>query len=270
MKIFSKNKNIVIGAIHFPPLYGYPDFPGVDTALENALKDLKSFEDGGVDAVILENNYDIPHKTFVDPEVSQMLEYLALKIKEKTKLPIGISVLWNDYKTALTVAKRAGLSFVRIPVFVDKVETSYGIMEHKAYEVIKFRKSIGVENVALFTDIHVKHSKILSKHSITESALLAMEKGSDAIIITGRWTGDAPSFVELQQVRKQIGEFPLFCGSGVSADNVKKLFCVADGAIVSTSVKTGEDDSKEINIKGYDQRIDIGKVKKLMSATAID
>ena len=270
MKIFNKDKNIVIGAIHFPPLYGYPDFPGVSIALENALKDLRVFEAGGVDAVILENNYDIPHKTLVDPEVSEMLEYLSKKIKEKTKLPVGISVLWNDYKTALMVAKNAGLSFVRIPVFVDRVETSYGIMEPKADEVVEFRQSIGVENVALLTDIHVKHSKILSKHSITESALLAIGKGADALIVTGRWTGEAPDLKQLQSVRDKIGDFPILCGSGVSAENIEKLFRFANGGIVSTSVKTGENDCSQVNVKGYNQRIDVDKVKKLINATAID
>ncbi len=61
-KIFKKTNNIVIGAIHFPPLLGYPDFPGLDVCLKNAIDDLRAFEKGGVDGVIIENNYDIPHK----------------------------------------------------------------------------------------------------------------------------------------------------------------------------------------------------------------
>ena len=108
-KIFKKDKNIIIGAIHFPPLLGYADFPGFKIALDNALKDLKAFEKGGADAVIIENNYDIPHKAFVDPSVVASLTYLGEKIKQATKLPTGISVLWNDYCTALSIAKTLGL-----------------------------------------------------------------------------------------------------------------------------------------------------------------
>lgn len=262
-KIFGKEKDILIGAIHFPPLPGYEGFPGLDVALQNALKDLEAFEKGGVDAIVIENNYDIPHKTLVDKEVADALEYLATKIKEKTSLPIGISVLWNDYITALTISKKVGLKFVRIPVFVDKVETSYGIMEPKANEVVEFRKSIGAEDVLLFTDIHVKHSKLLSSLSIVESAKLAIEKGSDALIVTGRWTGDAPDLSEIAQVREAVGDFAILCGSGVDYLNVKSLFSVANGAIVSTSVKQGDLDSKQINMKGYDSRIDSEKVKLL-------
>src|ERR1035437_5979875 len=141
-KIFKKEKNITIGAIHFPSLLGYKNFPGFDIAFKNALLDLKSFEQGGINAVIFENNYDIPHKTFVDSTVSNSMFYLIGKLKTHTNLPIGISVLWNDYKTALSIAKILDLQFIRIPVFVDKVKTQYGIIKVDPKDVISFRKSI--------------------------------------------------------------------------------------------------------------------------------
>lgn len=264
-RVFNKEKNIVIGAIHFPPLVGYSDFPGLEVALQNAILDLRAFEVGGVDAVIVENNYDIPHKTFVSPEVAEALGYLSKKIKDATSLPVGISVLWNDYKTALTVANNVGLKFIRVPVFVDRVETSYGIMDPKADEVIKFQKEIRAEGIALFTDIHVKHSKILSNYTIVESAKLAIKKGADALIVTGRWTGEAPDLRELEEVQEAIGDFPIFCGSGVDDNNIIKLFNIANGAIVSTSVKKGDGDIKKVNIKGYEQRVDKTKVSILKS-----
>ena len=31
---FTKDSNILIGAIHFPPLLGYSEFPGMATALD--------------------------------------------------------------------------------------------------------------------------------------------------------------------------------------------------------------------------------------------
>lgn len=260
-KIFSKNKNVIIGAIHFPPLSGYKDFPGREVALKNALMDLSALEKGGVDGIIIENNYDIPHKTFVTKEVADDLEFLSREIKKSTKLPIGISVLWNDYITALNISKKVELDFIRVPVFVDDVETTYGSMGGKANDVIEFRKEIGAENVALFTDIHVKHAKILSPHTLVESARLATQKGSDALVVTGKWTGDAPNINDLKIVRNAVGEFPVLCGSGVDAENIRTLFTYANGAIVSTSLKEGGTKEGEINIKPYNSRINTNKVK---------
>lgn len=264
-KIFKKNKNIVIGAIHFPPLLGYKDFPGFDIALKNALDDLKALEEGGVDGIIFENNYDIPHESEVGPEIVATMTYLGEKIKSATKLPVGISVLWNDYRTALSIARTLNLQFIRIPVFVDKVKTDYGIVEGESKKVIDFRKLIGAEGVAIFTDIHVKHAKLLSKHDLVTSAKLAVKNKSDAIIITGKWTGDAPPMDELKNLREKIGIFPILIGSGMDNNNAKNLFQFANGAIVSTSLKEGTKKIKEINVKSYTQRIDKNKVKKLIS-----
>jgi len=265
MNIKQKNKKLMVGAIHFPPLMGYPDFPGIKVALKNALADLKAFERGGFDAVIIENNYDIPHQINVSPAVVSCLSCLGKELRVSTKLPMGISVLWNDYRTALATAKIIGLQFVRIPVFVDRVETDFGIIEPSATEVKKYQKLIGADNIKLFVDIHVKHAKLLSPHSLAESAKMAITHGADAVIVTGKWTGDAPDETAVVELKKNIRNFPIILGSGIRADNAKALLQKADGVIVSTSLKKGRTKKTERNVKAYSQRISFPLAKKLVT-----
>lgn len=262
-KIFKKNKNIIIGALHFPPLFGYPEFPGFDICLKNALEDLKAFENGGVDGIIIENNYDTPHKIFVEKETIDLMTKLGKEIKSKTKLPLGVSVLWNDYKAALIIAKEIGGQFIRVPVFVDNVKTGYGDIFANTKEILEYREKMKAEDIKLFTDIHVKHAELLDKKTIEESAKEAIDFGSDALIITGKWTGDAPNLDELNRVRNKIGDFPILIGSGADKDNIKDLCNYADGVIVSTSLKEGNNDNKEINVKSWKQRIDEKKVEEI-------
>ena len=264
--LFKKQKNIIIGAIHLPPLLGYKGFPGLDVAVKNALKDLRAFEQGGVDAVIFENNYDVPHQVRVDAATVSAMTFVGAKLREAMGLPMGVSVLWNDHRAAFAIAKTLGLQFIRIPVYVDTVKTNYGIVEGDPKEVQAYRKSIGAENIAICTDIHVKHATLLSKHSLLDSAKLAIAKKSDALIITGQWTGDAPDLGEITMLRKRVGKFPILVGSGLDATNIGSLFTYANGAIVSTSVKKGGSKVREVNVKGYEQRIDREKVKRLVEA----
>ncbi|MEK7479614.1 MAG: BtpA/SgcQ family protein, partial [Patescibacteria group bacterium] len=119
------------------------------------------------------------------------------------------------------------------------------------------------EDIALFTDIHVKHAEIISRMNIIESAQMAIQKGADALIVTGKWTGNAPDIEELKKVRQAVKTFPIFIGSGVSEKNIKKLFQYANGVIVSTSLKEGGSKTGEINIKGWGQRIARTKVARL-------
>ncbi len=263
IKVFKTDKP-VIGMVHFMPLLGYEGYSGIETVLNKALYDLRALEKGGVDGILIENNYDVPHKIFVEPETIACMTYLVKEIINKTDLPVGVSVLWNDYKTALSVAKVCGGRFVRIPVFVDNVETNYGKIFGVAEDVIAYRKKIKAENVLLFTDIHVKHAKLLSKYSITESAEKAIQKGSDALIVTGKWTADAPLMDDLRRVREKVGNFPILIGSGASKENVKKLLSFADGVIVGTSLKTGTDQKKNVNIRTYTERINKRKVKEFV------
>jgi membrane complex biogenesis BtpA family protein len=262
-KIFKKDRDIVIGALHFPPLLGFDDFPGFTVALKNALIDLKAFEDGGVDGIFLENNYGLS-KEKIDSSVVVAMSYLIGEIRKRTKLPLGASVLWNDYEVALALAKTHDLQFIRVPVFVDTVKPYCGEIKGEAKEVVAERKRLGVDNVAIFADIHVKHAKLLSKMSITASAKKAIKEGADALIMTGSWTGVQPDTIEMQKVRGVISDFPIFVGSGASIENVQNLLRSATGVIVSTSLKKGFVKKEERNVKGYEQRIDKKRVATFM------
>ncbi len=266
LEIFKKNRNIIIGAVHLPPLPGFLDFPGFDIAIENALRDAQALKDGGADAIIFENNYDIPHTAQVGPEVTAAMTRVGTELKRGIDMPMGVSVLWNDYRAGLSIAKALDLQFIRIPVFVDVVKTDYGIIRGDAADAITFRKHIGAGNVAIFTDIHVKHSELLTPEPIITAALRAIEAHSDALIVTGRWTGDAPDTAELQEIRDAIGEFPILCGSGVDEYNIKGLFAYANGAIVSTSIKEDSAAEHEVNVKAYDARISAEKTVRLVQA----
>lgn len=260
-------KNPIIGMVHFPPLFGYKSFPGIDVCLEKSLRDAQTLEKGGVDALIFENNYDIPHREFVGPETVVAMGFLIEKISKEISLPFGINVLWNDYRTALSIAKVCGAKFIRVPVFVDSVETQYGKMIARPEDVLSFRKKIEVLDILLFTDIHVKHAKMLEVKSISESAIEAKQKGSDGLIITGKWTGDAPNTSDLEEARKAVGKnFPILIGSGATKDNVGTLLKYADGIIVGTALKTGEVRSKkeETNLKPWQEKISLEKTREFV------
>ncbi|MDO8436062.1 MAG: BtpA/SgcQ family protein [bacterium] len=263
-KIFKKKSGIIIGAIHFPPLLGYPEFPGFKVSLNNALKDLKAFESGGVDGIIFENNYDIPHTEKVGPETVAIMTFLGEKIKKETNLPIGVSVLWNDFRAALSIAKTIGARFIRIPVFVDRVKTNYGIINGNPEKVKEFQEKIKAGNIILLVDIQVKHAQLLNKRPIEKSALEAIKSGADSLILTGKWTGDAPDLRNLVAVRKAVADFPLLVGSGADKENISELLKYANGAIVSTSLKEGASKNNEVNIKTWKQRISKEKVKNFI------
>lgn len=257
--------NHLIGAIHFPPLPGYDGYPGFDTAVAYALADLEAFQKGGCSAVIIENNYDVPHVERVSQAVRDEMIALGNVLVAHATVPVGVSVLWNDYESAFAIAVAIGASFIRVPVFVDRVQTAYGIMEPQANRVHDVQQKCGATHVAIYADIHVKHATILSGTSIAEAATAAVAAGADALIVTGQWTGDAPLLGDLTSVRAAVGAtVPILCGSGVATDNVRSLMAVANGAIVSTSVKEDSAETHHENVKPYTVRVSEQKVRALV------
>ena len=259
----------VIGVLHFSPMIGYVGFEGIESVLKKALRDLEAFEKGGVDGVILENNYDLPHKIIVGHETVAMMTLLVLELKKHTVLPLGVDVLWNDYEAALSIAKIADLKFIRVPVFVDNVQTEFGDILGEAQRVISYRRKICAESIALFTDIQVKHAEMLSSQKpLSRSAREAIDNGSDALIVTGKWTGDAPNIGDLDEVKKVADSFPIIVGSGATKENISVLLSFVNGVIVSTSLKTGKclEAEQNRNLKPYQETVDENKVRDFMKA----
>jgi uncharacterized protein len=258
-------KNYVIGALHFSPMIGYKGFENYDKILEKAKIDLKAFEEGGIGALILENNYNFPHQTTDETkEAVEMMTYLVKDLMKDSELSFGISVLFNDYKSALKIAHETGGDFVRVPAFVDDIRTSYGEIYSDSKDVIETRKNLGAEDVKIYADIQVKHAEMIDKEkTIEESALEAIAQGADGLIVTGRITGDPPKLYELKETNS-LTNIPIIIGSGATAENIKSLFCYSNGVIVSTSLKKGDAIEGEVNIKPYHQEIDSQKVREFM------
>lgn len=265
-ELFKNKKPFVIGMVHCSPLLGYKNYPGIKEVEKKFTQDLKALIGGGVDAVMIENNYDVPHSETAKLSTIPQLTDLCLKARKLTQKPLGLCVLWNDYETALSIAKIANLQFIRIPVFVDKVKTHYGVFSAKAKECIKFRKEIGADNILILADVQVKHANHLIKRPLASAVRDAVKNKADAVIITGKWTGDPPTVRDAEDARKSAGRTPIILGSGITPKNVKE-YNVA-GLIVGSYFKgDGDPEEKDFhNIFSYKTKIKRERVKKFMKS----
>ena len=64
--------------------------------------------------------------------------------------------------------------------------------------------------------------------------------GADALIVSGRMTGDAPDIGKVREAKSLAGDRPLLIGSGADEHNIGAFMGVADGVIVGSSIKAGE------------------------------
>jgi len=106
--------------IHVPVLPGYPDSRGIDYAIQHAVADLRVLEDGGVDGVLVENEFDRPHRITAAPEtVAAMTRVTRAVVQESENAVVGCEILLNDPQASLAVARMAGARFIRTDYFAD-------------------------------------------------------------------------------------------------------------------------------------------------------
>jgi len=190
------------------------------------------------------------------PEMVSSFTKILLEVKDAVSLPLGVNVLRNGAKTALALAYVSGCKFIRVNVLIEAYLTDQGIIEGNSAELLRYRRCLNAENIAIFADIRVKHAAPLAVRSVSDSASNALERGrADALIVTGRRTGMPPSAEEIVEL-KAVG--PTLIGSGLSETNLEELLPLADGAIVGTYFKESDISSP----------VSLERVKKFMNKVA--
>lgn len=255
-------KRPVIGVIHLLPLPGSARYDGqLEQVLARAEQEAASLASGGVNGIIVENFFDVPFpKNRVDTATACALTLAAQRVKAISGLPLGINVLRNDAHTAVAVACAVGAQFIRVNVLAGAMLCDQGIIEGEAHELLKYRKQLGLENsLKIFADVMVKHAVPLGQWSdIRQSALDTVKRAlADAIVISGRATGDAPEPSDVDAVRQVLPDTAIFIGSGSRKENISSLLENADGIIVASSIKRHG---------VLENPVDVGKVRALVEA----
>lgn len=228
--------------IHLPPLPGYPESRGIDKAIQHAVTDLHLLEQAGVDGVLIENEYDRPHRVTAAAEtIAAMTAITQAVVQESKRVIVGCEILLNDPKASLAVARMSGAGFIRTDYFVDAMtRPGYGEFAIDADNLLIYRSAIGADDVLILADIQVKYATMIRKRPLSESAQLACEKQADGIIVTGDLTGDAPLVEHLRDAASGVAasgqDTPVLIGSGLDAGNAKSLLTDCDGAIVGTAL----------------------------------
>jgi membrane complex biogenesis BtpA family protein len=240
-KLFGKNKP-VIGMIHIDPLPGTPKYKdSVKQIIEKSIDEAKIYLDAGIDAIAIENMHDTPYlKRNVGEEITSLMSIIGYEIKNRTQIPVGIQILAGANRQAIAAAHSAGLDFIRAEGFVFSHIADEGIFDSDAGELLRYRKSIGADNILVFTDIKKKHSshKITEDISIVETAKAAEFFLSDGVVITGSHTGKPADIQEISSVKKQIS-LPIIVGSGITDTNIEDYFNISDGWIIGSYFKKG-------------------------------
>jgi membrane complex biogenesis BtpA family protein len=258
----AKQRPAMIGMLHAPPLPGAPasQLP-LPSAVSFVLRDAEALAGGGVDGLLLENFGDAPfYPASVPPATVAQLTRIAIEVRKRFTLPLGINVLRNDALAAMSIATAVGGEFIRVNVLAGARLTDQGLIEGQAHDLLRLRRQLGAANIRILADVAVKHSAPLAPRPLAdETADLVHRAGADGLIVSGSGTGQITSLDDLKAVRQAAAGRPVFVGSGISAANIADYVGLADGLVVGSSLKANGD---------VHQPVDPLRVKELLARLA--
>ncbi len=252
--------------VHFSPLEGDPAFPGAEVVFERAQDDLRVLLEGGVGAVLFENNFDNPKFETLPETHARHFRELVEHFSKGLPIPWGVSALWNDYALGLRLCRDFGGTMIRVPVFVDTVKTVYGVFEAHPERTLATRRDLGAEDVRILADVQVKHATMLHPRPLSQSVREAVASGADEVVITGSWTGDPPTVSMAREAKEAAEGIPVVIGSGITLENIRTFLPFIDGCIVGTTFKASKSrESAGPNVVGPEVRYDSERICRLMT-----
>jgi membrane complex biogenesis BtpA family protein len=247
--------------LHVPALPGAPRSAlPFSKVIEQVVRDAESLAAAGAAGLILENFGDAPFfPRHVPGSTIAQLTRLAAEVRRVSKLPLGINVLRNDGCAALAIAHAAEAAFIRVNILCGARVTDQGLIEGVAHDLLRLRRQLAADSIAILADVEVKHSAALAARPLEEEvADLVQRGGADALIVTGAATGSPPNAARLKEAQAAAPRVPVLVGSGITPHNVQQ-FASADGFIVGSGLKANSQ---------VDQPVDPLRVRAMIEALA--
>jgi membrane complex biogenesis BtpA family protein len=183
---------------------------------------------------------------------------VARAVGQAVDLPLGINLVHNGGVSLLAIALAAGARFIRVCMLTGAgVWEAGSIDEGCAAELFRRRKDLHAEHIKILADVDKKHSVRFPGIDLATHIEWTRFSGADALIVSGRMTGDAPDVAKVREAKSLAKDRPVLVGSGATAENIRAFLEAADGVIVGSSVK--EDGLCE-------NPVDIERVRRLVRA----
>jgi membrane complex biogenesis BtpA family protein len=254
----------VIGMVHCWPMPGAPGYQGygMRDIIRHAQSDAEALIAGGCDGIIVENMWDIPFRAgaHIPPESIAAHAVVAAAVRDVCPLPMGINLVHNGGVALLAIAIAARAEFIRVCMFTGAGVWDAGSFDEGcAADLLRRRTELHAESIKILADVDKKHSVRFPGIDLATHIEWTRFFGADALIVSGRMTGDAPDLGKVREAKALAGDRPIIIGSGADAGNIAAFMSVADGVIVGSSIKQGGAIAEPVDVERVKRFVDAAR-----------
>lgn len=237
-EVFQVSKPI-IGMCHLPALPGDPAYDaaaGMDGVVAHARREIASLQEGGIDGILISNEFSLPYLTATEPITSVAMARVIGEVLPEIRVPFGVNVLW-DGVASIDLAMATGAAFVR-EVFTGVYASDFGLWNTDVGKAARHRARLGAHGVRLLYNIVPEAATYLANRDLAQLTRSTVFNGApDGLCVSGLTAGAATDTSVLRTVKEHAGDVPVVVNTGVRPDTVAESLTYADAAIVGTNLK---------------------------------
>lgn len=205
-----------------------------------AVRDARALVDAGFTRIMIENFGDAPFFRGRAPAVTvSAMTACVVSVREAVpQASLGVNVLRNDGESALEIAHVTGAAYIRVNVLAGARVTDQGIIQGESASLLRRRRELGAESIAIWADVDVKHSAPLAPYPLEQEVKDVAERAlASAVLVTGEGTGRGVDTQKLARVKAAARGVPVLVASGATLESLHALSDDADGVIVGSALR---------------------------------
>ena len=257
-------KKPIIAMLHLDPLPGDPRFGhdggGLSDAVEHAKRDLDALQEGGVDGVIVSNEFSLPYQRHMDFVTPASMAYIVGQLKSQLSVPFGVDAI-SDGLACIELAAACEANFVR-GTFSGVYVGDGGLYNNDFSMLMRRKAALHLDDLKMLYFINPESDRNLDTRELSEIASSTIFKvHPDGLCVSATAAGSDVNTGLIASVKKKNPEVAVLVNTGCRPDTIREKLSVCDAAVVGTYFKEGGllEDENLNNV-----RVDVNRVREFM------
>lgn len=234
-----KKKKPIIAMLHLDPLPGDPRYDSTDSmekVVEHAIEDLISLQNGGVDGIIISNEFSLPYQRKMSFVTPACMARVIGELKDKISVPFGIDCI-SDGLASIELAAAVSVDFIR-GTFSGVYVGDGGFYNNDISELLRRKEQLHLDNLKMLYFINPESDRNLDTRPLAEIAKSTIFKAHpDGLCISANAAGQDVDDSLITEVKDAAPDVVVLCNTGCRNDTIESKLNTADAAIVGTFFK---------------------------------
>lgn len=253
----------IISMLHLDPLPGSPRYSSdssVSQVVEHAKRDLAALQEGGVDGIIVSNEFDLPYQRHMSYVTPATMAFVVGQLKSELSVPYGVDAI-SDGLACLELAAACEARFIR-GTFSGVYVGDGGLYDNDFSMLQRRRVELHLDDLKMLYFINPESDRNLDTRPLADIAASTIFKvHPDGLCVSANAAGADVDTDLIASVKAKNPEVAVLVNTGCRPDTIADKLSVCDAAVVGTYFKT---DGKLEDEHLRNVRVDIKRVQVFM------